>query len=392
MSVLTYIPQPTINPLLEQSPSRTSPELLNCAGMITTRRALEGWLLSSPTSMMISKMNVSKDMHPEPKTHSDTSADPKQVEKVALTCPRSSRQRQYRLSTSSNSPDPGMMDDYYGSSDSETSTEDEHNYHASTAELWDSFWSPSDDCFHSSKFLLDAQPEIPLCVQSLSSDNRNYASSNLSGLNKPAIQGDLHRSGAVRVSCPIRPNLPSATYSPFPPSPLAQHLPDRALQVRPAGTPKIAHAPHSSWPLRIDSQPSRPQRRRAHTTPSAPTHAKVIVPSNLSTCTTLDWQTSSSGEGTPLYMCSPTTSPLHAPPLMELLEKSVFDDDDEDDEKSGIGALVSKLHTRKTSSGGGTGSLGRASAKRPKRQSLKRCMSEANEALKGVFGIKKADV
>ena len=93
-------------------------------------------------------------------------------------------------------------------------------------------------------------------------------------------------------------------------------------------------------------------------------------------------------------MRSPPLSPQLAPPLMELMQKSVFDDDDdeddEDEEKSGIGAFVSKLHSRKASSNAGTSSLGKASTKRPKRQSLKRCMSEANEVLKGVFGIKKA--
>jgi hypothetical protein len=98
-------------------------------------------------------------------------------------------------------------------------------------------------------------------------------------------------------------------------------------------------------------------------------------------------------------MCLPPQSPEIAPPLMELMEKSVFDygdggddDDNEDEEKSGIGAFMSKLHSRQWSSTGRAVSLGKASTKRPKRQSLKKCMSEANEAMKGVFGIKKSAV
>lgn len=388
-SSLACIPHPTMaSPLRNEFFRETSS--IDCTDMITTLPrddAPDGWLLSSPSTIIISKTSLSKGLPLEPVTYSPALGDLKKAVKLAASYQSSSKPLRHRPSTSSNSPGPGMMDDPVGS-DSDTSIEDDHNYHASAAELWDTFWSPTKHCFHSPSCQVDAATKLPLCVPGLSSYNRNCASSNLCGLNRSDIQADLHRSNAIRLTRRSHQALPPATYSVFPPRPLAQ-----------LHAPRFTHVPHKSWPLRVELKVDRPLRRRAHTTPGAPANSTVLAPSSLSTCTTLDYQTGSSGTCTPLYMCLPPQSPEIAPPLMELMEKSVFDygdggddDDNEDEEKSGIGAFMSKLHSRQWSSTGRAVSLGKASTKRPKRQSLKKCMSEANEAMKGVFGIKKSAV
>jgi len=353
--------------------------------MLLRDDAPDGWLLSSPSTIIVSKTRLSKPLPLGPVTYSPVLVDLKKAVKLPAAYQSSSTPLRHRPSTSSNSSGPGMMDDPVGL-DSDTSIEDDHNYHASAVELWDTFWSPTKHCFHSPSCQVDAATKLPLCVPGLSSYNRNCASSNLCGLNRSDIQADLHRSNAIR---PARRSHQAATYSLFPPRTLAQPCP-----------PKFTHVPHKSWPPRAELKVNRPLRRRAHTTPGAPDNSTVLAPSSLSTCsTTVDYQTGSSGTCTPLYMCSPPQSPEVAPPLMELIEKSVFDygdgdgdDDNEDEEKSVIGAFMSKLHSRQWSPTGPAVSLGKASTKWPKRQSLKMCMSEANETLKNVFGIKKSAV
>src|SRR5271168_2803537 len=119
--------------LQEQSP-------LDKAGMLLLVReaALNGWLLS--TSTIISKMDLSKPLPPPPSAYPNGSSNSRRPTRLAP-CQPSFNQPQYRLSTSSDSSDQGMIEDpacWYGS---DATIED---HHSSEAELWDSYFWPQD--------------------------------------------------------------------------------------------------------------------------------------------------------------------------------------------------------------------------------------------------------
>jgi hypothetical protein len=163
--------------------------------------------------------------------------------------------------------------------------------------------------------------------------------------------------------------LPRTTYSPFPTTPLTnfEHGSQPAYHHRTEPT----HTQNKSWSVRVESKMNQaPLRSRADTSPS---QFKVKHPSNLSTCTTLDNESSSmtSSSSTHLYMRSAPVSPQFAPPLMDMM-KSAWDYDDDDDEddqgkSQRFVEWVEKLHIRS-------------------RNTNKRSLSKA---LKGVFGKKK---
>jgi len=203
----------------------------------------------------------------------------------------------------------------------------------------------------------------------LSYENRSYGSSDTPRLYTPRLNGYIYQSDANWSS----PNLSgprknrSHTIIAFPPP------------------PPIPQA-HVSWPGETEKSANRPSRQRANTTPTRP-------PSNLSTCTTLGSRSPSS-ESSPQYTMFPTTPPF-APnfavlPSMDIdNEISYFEFDDDDESPR---AKLSKVFRRRGSSttAGTTtperdqkGSL----TDRPKRKFKKR-MSDANQTIKGVFGIK----
>jgi hypothetical protein len=163
--------------------------------------------------------------------------------------------------------------------------------------------------------------------------------------------------------------LPQTTYSPFPTTPLTNF--EHSSQPAYLHPTEPTHAQHKSWPVRVESKMNQaPLRPRADTSPS---QLKVKHPSNLSTCTTLDNESSSttSSSSTNLYMRSAPVSPQFAPPLMDMM-KSAWDYDDDDDEDDPgkpqrFVEWVEKLHIRSRST---------------KKRSL-------SKALKGVFGKKK---
>jgi hypothetical protein len=94
-----------------------------------------------------------------------------------------------------------MEDSYdeFGLSDSDISFEDNGLYNASTygvpteEELWGSYWTP--EKYHSEA--TTQSPPWGAC--NLSSCNRNFASSNLPGLDISGLPVNLRRSDAVRT-------------------------------------------------------------------------------------------------------------------------------------------------------------------------------------------------
>jgi hypothetical protein len=125
------------------------------------------------------------------------------LDKLTAACRISSRELQARLSISSDSSDPGMMEDAYdacGLSDSDISFEDNGLYNASTfgvpteEEVWGYYWTPE-------KYHDESTTQLPPWDQAcnLSSRNRNFASSNLQGLDISDSPSNLHRSDAVRT-------------------------------------------------------------------------------------------------------------------------------------------------------------------------------------------------
>ncbi|RDL36108.1 uncharacterized protein BP5553_06720 [Venustampulla echinocandica] len=315
-------------------------------------------------------------------------------------------------STQSDSSPPAMMEDTFGASDSDVSMEESFNYEAET-KLWNSFWSsnrqPPLTPTRSYKF--DPVIASPRHAQNfqLTPINRNFASLNLSGLNiSSPPSGELHRSDAVRTprrnqrrQCSAEANAktPKALYSPFPPAPRAQECP----------TEESCLPLHKSWPTRSDSRAAcRPLRSRANTTPTNP---RVRRPSNLSTCTEVRTQSQSPSpfSDAALYMRSAPTTPQYAPPPMGLMgmEKSVFEEDDDEEKSRVMRALENTLHIRSWSSNSATHLLRSKEKEKvttnekymgqgsPAADSHKggRCLRgkarRASEALRGVLGIKR---
>jgi len=206
-------------------------------------------------------------------------------------------------------------------------------------------------------------------------EHRNCESSDLLVFNSPPkLNGIIYQSDSNWSS----PNLSgprknrSQTILAFPPPP-------------PPPPPPIPQQ-HVSWPGHTTKPAARPNRPRANTTPTRP-------PSNLSTCTTLNFR-SSSNESSPVYMKFPGT-PSFAPsstvlPSQEIEnETSYFDFDDDDESPRAKLAKVFRRHGSSPSTGTSTperdlkGSL----TDRPKRKFRKR-ISDANQSIKEVFGIK----
>lgn len=204
-------------------------------------------------------------------------------------------------------------------------------------------------------------------------ENRNYGPSTFTKLDSPPkYKGYIYRSDANLSS----PNLSvprkkrSQTLLAFPPPP-----------------PPPVPQPHVSWQGEPGKPMTRGGRARSNTTPTRP-------PSNLSTCTTLD-SGSSSNASSPLYMKFPTTPPFapnySTPPTVDIEnEISCFDFDD--DEESPRAKLAKVFRRRAGSNAAGDSTPERdlkgSLTDRPKRKFRKR-MSDANQSIKEVFGIKK---
>ena len=147
---------------------------------------------------------------------------------------------------------------------------------------------------------------------------------------------------------------------------------------------------NGSWPGEPEKPAARASRPRANTTPSQSTN-NVRTPSNLSTCTTLNSH-DQSNEGSPLYMKGPCITSLlahtlSAPPPLDLDSETSYFEDDDDEEESPRAKFVKVFRRRGSSNTDSTLEKDSLSG-RPKRRFRKR-VSDANQTLKCVFGIKK---
>ena len=342
--------------------------------------AVDGWLLSTSTSVF-SKMDLSSKPLPPPPPHFNKTSLNSTTSDRAAQCIQSFNCPQYRTSTSSDSSDPEMVEDPPSWSGSESTMED---CHLTDSECWDSyFWSQDKEKMRSPFYQTDVTI-APSCgpESKLSPDNRNYASANLSGLTVNEYPNDLRRSDATRAPRRIPKSLPSNTYSAFP-------------SVCPAKSRYDVKA--KSWPARSDSHsqsqcPKRPLlRSRAHTTP---TNYIPLPPSNLSTCSTLEDPASpcdsSTSSASGLYMRSAPVSPKLTPPLMELMEKSCFDDDSDDgsDDEGRLAALATRLHIRNTSANS-SAPCGKKE-KQIRSQKSRRNLKIAGNKVKGILRMKKS--
>ena len=319
-------------------------------------------------------MDLSKPLPPPPSAYPNGALNSRRPTRSAP-CQPSFNEPQYTLSASSDSSDPGMTEDPPSWSGSDTTVE-EHQF--AEAELWDSYFWPSDkDNLRSPFHQIDPRAGPSFCQESkLSTCNRNFASSNLSGLNVNECPAESHHSDAIRTPYRTPKLVPQNSYSPFP-------------AVSPLLTQSY-ESTHKSWPLRCDSQsqPQRPPpRSRAHIISS---DYKPLPPSNLSASSTLDDRNSpchsSTSSASGLYMRSVPLSPDIAPQLIELMEHSYFDDSDNKESK--LAALVTRLHIKSASSNSPhpCGKKEKSLRSQTSRKNLK----SAGDAFKGMLGMRKS--
>jgi hypothetical protein len=311
------------------------------------------WLISSPSTMIVSKRDLSKSL-PQYTTYHD-SVSIKRTRPIGVSSQTLASQDQRQTPISSDSSAPIMIEDLFGGSDSDIFYEDLHDYHASGAALWDS-WQEEDS--KSRSFHTDGSNESSQLRYS------NFSSCPSQSGYSPRLSstGDLHRSSAVRAPHGaarhrITPTK-HHTYSPFPPP---SRLPPRDTR--------------ETWPPRKDSKGNR---RRANTTPSQPVYRP---PSNFSMCSTLETrsQRASSSASTAVYMPTTPSSPqfFQDATISPSMEKSGWYDDE--DEESKWWKL--RLRTRGNSSIDGGGP-----PRKKKKLSLgKTFLNNAKEALMEVF-------
>ncbi|CAG8955213.1 hypothetical protein HYFRA_00007229 [Hymenoscyphus fraxineus] len=337
---------------------------------------------------------------------SDTPTNQRHVNRV-LACRTTSKELQLRLSINSDSSAPEMTD----GNDSDTSLEDDPIHDEAAERLWNKWFSTSPES-HSGPFYQTQQAtqssyQVP--AGSLCPSNRNYAPTNLSNLSLSSKQEpepcllDGIRSQRGRSQSNLV--LPSHNYTPYRTfSPEAPPVPPKPKNYLP-NTPNLSH---NSWPSRSSSRPHRPRpplsRLRANTAPGASAqYATTNQPSNLSYCTTLSPDLpctpnshSFSANGS-LYTRSVPSSPFRPPPqLMYLMEKSVFEDDEEDESArlKIIRSLENKMRIRSGSGsgnriGGSDSQKGRDGEGEEKEGGSLRIKRTVNR-LKGVFGMRKS--
>ncbi|KFH42717.1 hypothetical protein ACRE_065580 [Hapsidospora chrysogenum ATCC 11550] len=140
-----------------------------------------------------------------------------------------------RSSLGSEGSAPGLVDDR---TDSEVSADDDYQYRAMTAEIWDSFWRPGDE-----QEKEDKQPEIhprkqyPALIPSPQRRKRSAQDINRRSQGWPLPDSPLHKP---------RGRQPAASYSPFP----------KPIALPPPGKPVVP-----SWQCsRAREPPRRPPR------------------------------------------------------------------------------------------------------------------------------------
>lgn len=272
---------------------------------------------------------------------------------------------------------PGLTDSFTCSSSSSSS--DEHEflpspredpYYASTTSLWDTYYTSSASPPRSSS------PTHPL--YHLPSAKSCY---------------DLGFGGPLPLSSPIPPSPPA----PLAPSP---RLPQPTLRSHHKSTPSLRRPPSQTQksgprgvpdcfkdlppPPPIDqyyAQQSWPPSRPAPVPPS-PAFAHAPPPR-----TSLSPLSPMSPTFSLFPVCPPTRAarPVTAPCPERVVEKSVWEDDDDDDELSGFKNVAAKLHIRSISVGNGTKDGGVKGGSWGRKGGAKRTPSEV---MRGLFGMK----
>ncbi|KAF7877166.1 hypothetical protein EAF04_000851 [Stromatinia cepivora] len=291
-----------------------------------------GWLLSSST-MVISKSDISKPYENSSTTYNGWSKaheDSLQEEQFQL-----SAKNWQRLSLVET--DPGMMEDLFEASDSESCSDD---------------------------------------------DPSSYYSSSTSSYPPQKEEEVWNRYFHVE---------PEYLPTPPPPPPPAPH---RVYSLFPTTTPRASHEcnqhqthkswPGQPWPERLDSRPNRSNgRARAQTTPSQPN-----TPSNLSSCTNINHPLPGSYVPASYRHTHP---PLpHCNSSTPLVLKSEFETDSDDEDENSPGKMakaIEEMFERFRSNGGSSNKNG-GEEKRRRSGGFRRSASEACEAVKGIFSKK----
>ncbi|KAI9642496.1 hypothetical protein NHQ30_009301 [Ciborinia camelliae] len=287
-----------------------------------------GWLLSSST-MVVSKSDLTKPHQSSSATFNAWSTAYENSPQEAQ-CQLSAKNWQ-RLSLVET--DPGMMEDLFGASDSESSSDDDPSsyYSSSTSsyppekeeEVWNRY-------FH-------AEPDYP-----------------------PPPPPPAHRVYSL---------FPTTTPHAF--QEYNQH-------------PTHKSWPGQPWPERLDSRPHRSNgRARAQTTPSQPN-----TPSNLSSCTSINHHVSESyvpvsyrHTHPPLPHCNSST------PLVLKSEFETDSDDEDENSPNKMAKAIEEMFEKFRSNGGASSKNGREE-KTKRSGGFRRSASEACEAVKGIFSKK----
>ena len=346
--------------------------------------ASEGWLLSSPSTTIISRRKLAT-------FQSNTSS------KNAMSSPSHFAKDQNRLSDGSETSTPGMTEGSSGS-ESDVSLDDDHlQAEQARDELWDSYFENRKTYQRFNTYNgPPSRSTTPRNDRSKTAPVRRHSPpSHLSRHPSSPPRNKFKRSPLA--SPLLRPEYTSpATYSPFPPTSSTT-----TTSTSPRHSPLPLHVPHKSWPLRIESrqtpiqthsephiqtqtqtQPRPPMRPRAKTSPSPSDIQRIRTqaPASLRLCTTpRDALTPATGA---LSMHSTPSSPMFAPQeFMDGMGSYLDIDDDEDeegDEKGGLVGLVGRLRIKRGACEEGSGEEGKGKNVRERVRKISR----------EVFGLK----
>ncbi|KAA8569925.1 hypothetical protein MFRU_005g00770 [Monilinia fructicola] len=289
-----------------------------------------GWLLSSST-MIVSNSNIRKPQEIRSATFNAWSTsyeDPPQEAQC-----QSLAKNWERLSLVE--ADPGMMEDLFESSDSESSYDDDPS----------SYYSSS-----TSSYPPEKEEEVW---------NRYF-----------------HAESEYTPPPPTPPH-PHRVYSLFPTT--TSHVSQEYNQH-----PTHKSWPGQPWPERLDSRPNRSNgRARAQTTPS-----QLNTPSNLSSCTSINH--SMPGSYIPASYRH-THPPLpHYNSSTPLVLKSEFETDSDDEDENSPNKMARAIEEmfEKFRSNGGASTKNGSEEKTKRSGGFRRSASEACEAVKGIFSKK----
>ncbi|KAI9739892.1 MAG: hypothetical protein M1818_004948 [Claussenomyces sp. TS43310] len=323
--------------------------------------------------------------------------------KLAEVCHFAAKDLRRGLSFSSAESVPEMTDDH---TESDTSIDD--NYQVTMSELFDTYYELSGTRCKNQDYEAPPRPlplqTPPRCQVSLpipmdSTSDRSWAYETITTLNVslpssgsvPHYSQPRRRAGAGQNSTKPLPTMPSMPRMPiFPPPPNRFPPPTGPLPALPqsAGLPRVkVNRPYDTWPVRktITRRPlpqlPPPQRKSepvARPLPPLPRPERKSEPA-LRPSTAPAPRNSSSATS--------------LPPPMPVLEKSVWEHDDEDSTSPGrqlhgriSSSIAAKLHMRNPSTGSKKEVVVEEALGSSERCG-KRSRRSASDVLKGIFGL-----